>query len=131
MQIENKFLDIFEDIITMIMYFLLVIVFSPQENISQKEFPIEIFGFIYSIIFTFYSSGVLVFEIFYLNNFFKEDMWIYGYIVTVISYVICIATLRRFIERDLSKEEIILLGMIMLTTLEFITYYEVGFFQRN
>ena len=31
-------------------------------------------------------------------------------------------------ERNLSKEEIILLGMIMLTTLEFITYYGIGFF---
>ena len=31
-------------------------------------------------------------------------------------------------ERDLAKEEIIFLGMSMTTTLEFITYYGVGFF---
>ena len=125
---QNIITDIFEDALYMIMYLILVMIFAPQENISQKNFPVEIFGFIYSIIFTFYSAGVLVFDIFYMNDFFKEDMWIYGYIITVISYVLCIATLRRFIERDLSKEEIIFLGMIMLTTLEFITYYGVGFF---
>ena len=125
---QNVFIDIFEDTLTLIMFFLLVIIFAPQENTSHKKFPVEIFGFVYSIIFTFYSSGVLVFEIFYTNDFFKENMWIYGYIVTIISYIICIATLRRFIERNLSKEEIIFLGMIMLTTLEFITYYGVGFF---
>ena len=34
----------------------------------------------------------------------------------------------RILERELSKQEIILLGMIMLTTLEFITYYGIGFF---
>ena len=121
-------LDIVECSLSVITFFFLVIIFAPQENPSFKGFPIEIFGFIYSIIFMFYSSGSLVVVIFYIDNFFKEDVWIYGYIVTVISYVVCIATLRRFMERDLRKEEIVLLGMIMMTTLEFITYYGIGFF---
>ena len=70
----------------------------------------------------------MVFDIFYAIDSLKDGMWMYGYSITVISYVICIATLSRFMERDLSKQEIILLGMIMLTTLEFITYYGIGFF---
>ena len=123
-----RIFDIFEDALSATVYLLLVIVFAPQENSSDKGFPVEVFGFIYSIICMFYNSGVLVFDAFYMNNFFKEDMWIYGYGITVISYVICIAALRRFMERDLSNEEIILFGMIMMTTLEFITYYGVGFF---
>lgn len=106
----------------------LMLIFAPQENSSRKGFPIEIFGFIYSIVSLFYCSGAFVFDLFYANNFFKEDMWIYGYSVTIISYVICIAALRGFMEREISKEEIVLLGMIMMVTLEFITYYGVGFF---
>lgn len=31
-------------------------------------------------------------------------------------------------QEDLSREEIVLLGMIMLTTMEFITYYGMGVF---
>lgn len=127
---KNEIMDVVEDILGAILCSLFVIIFSPTENPTHKEFPVEIFGFIYSIIFMFYSAGLLVFDIFYTNNFFKEDIWIYGYIITVISYVVCIATLRRFIERDLMKEEIILLGMIMMTTLEFITYYGIGYFSR-
>ena len=123
-----EILYVFYDAISTIMYVLLVTVFVPQEDASRKGFPVEIFGFSYSVIFMFYSAGSLVIDIFYYNNFFKEDIWIYGYSTTIISYVICIATLRRFMERDLSKEEIVLLGMIMLTTLEFITYYGIGFF---
>ena len=88
----------------------------------------EIFGFTYSVVFMFYFAGGLVFDIFYFNDFFRKDMWIYGYIVTIVSYVVCIATLRGFMERKLSNEEIVFLGMIMLTTLEFITYYGIGFF---
>lgn len=126
LQIEIEY--ILEDLFSTIMFFLLVVVFAPQENPSNKGFPVEIFGFIYSIIFMYYSAGVLVFDTFYAIDSLKDDMWIYGYGVTVISYVICIATLSRFMERDLSKQEIIILGMIMLTTLEFITYYGIGFF---
>ena len=120
--------DIIEDALSATMFFILIIIFAPQENPLRKGFPVEVFGFTYSVIFMFYSSGVLVFDVFYANNFLKEDMWIYGYSVTIISYVICIATLSRFMERDLTKQEIILLGMIMTTTLEFITYYGIGFF---
>ena len=120
--------DVISDALMAIVFLSLVIVFAPQENPEDKGFPVEIFGFIYSIIFMFYCSGLLVIDISYIVHSFKEDMWLYGYIVTVISYIICIATLRRFMERNLSKEEIILLGMIMLTTLEFITYYGIGFF---
>ena len=126
LQIEIEF--VVEDFLAVIMFLVLVIIFAPQENPTEKGFPVEIFGFIYSIILMYYSAGVLVFDTFYLIDSLKENMWIYGYSVTVISYVICIATLSRFMERDLSKQEIILLGMIMLTTLEFITYYGIGFF---
>ena len=126
LQIEIE--HVVEDFLSTIMFFVLVMIFAPQKNPSDKGFPVEIFGFIYSIIFMYYSAGVLVFDIFYAIDSLKEDMWIYGYSITVISYVICIATLSRFMERELSKQEIIILGMIMLTTLEFITYYGIGFF---
>ena len=126
LQIEIE--HVVEDFLSTIMFFVLVIIFAPQENPSERGFPVEIFGFIYSIIFMYYSAGVLVFDIFYAIDSLKEGMWIYGYSITVISYVICIATLSRFMERELSKQEIIILGMIMLTTLEFITYYGIGFF---
>ena len=117
-----------EDALSIVLFFLMVIIFAPKDEPSQKGFPVEIFGFIYSVVLLFYSFGLLVFDICYMNNINKEDMWIYGYIVTMISYVICIATLNRFMEKDLSKEEIVLLGLIMMTTLEFITYYGIGFF---
>ena len=116
------------DALAMVMYLLLVIVFAPKGDAAHKGFPVEIFGFTYAIILMFYSAGALVFDIFFTNDFFKEDMWLYGYSITMISYVVCIATLRGFMERKLSNEEIVLLGMIMLTTLEFITYYGIGFF---
>ena len=117
-----------EDFFSMTMFFLLVVVFAPQENQYDKGFPVEIFGFIYSIIFMYYSAGSFVFDIFYAIDSLKDGMWIYGFIVTMVSYVICIATISRFMERKLSKQEIIILGMIMLTTLEFIMYYGIGFF---
>ena len=126
LQIEIEY--IFEDFLSTIMFFALVIVFAPQENPTEKGFPVEIFGFIYSIIFMYYSAGLLVFDTFYVIDSLKDEMWIYGYSITMISYVLCIATLSRFMERELSKIEIIILGMIMLTTLEFITYYGIGFF---
>ena len=123
-----NFLDVFEYALSTIMFLLLTIIFTPQEDSSCKRFPVEIFGFIYSIIYMFYSAGAFVVATFYASNFLEEDMWIYGYSVTIIAYVICTATLRRFIERDLTKEGITLLGMIMITTLEFMTYYGIGFF---
>ena len=126
LQLEIEF--ILEDFLSLIMFFLLVVIFAPQENPLNEGFPVEIFGFIYSIIFMFYSAGLLVFDVFYLIDSLNEDMWLYGYSITLISYVICIATLSRFMERKLSKLQIILLGMIMMTTLEFITYYGIGFF---
>ena len=116
------------DALAMVVYVLLAIVFAPKENEAHKGFPVEIFGFTYAVILMFYSAGALVFDLFYTNGFSREDMWIYGYSITMISYVVCIATLRGFMERKLSNEEIVLLGMIMLTTLEFITYYGIGFF---
>lgn len=119
---------VIEDFVCLLMFFALVILFAPKENHEKKGFPVEIFGFIYSIIYMYYSAGVLVFDIFYATDAPKDEMYMYGYIITVISYVICIATLSRFMERELAKQEIILLGMIMLTTLEFITYYGIGFF---
>lgn len=119
---------IFEDFLAAIIFVFLLIVFAPQDDQPDTGFPVEVFGFIYSIIFMYYSAGNLVFDIFYVLDSLNEGMWVYGYIVTVISYIICIATLSRFMERKLSKQEIILLGMIMMTTLEFITYYGIGFF---
>ena len=123
-----EFIYVISDVLAIIMYLLLVIVFMPKENDVQKGFPVEIFAFTYAVILMFNSAGALVFDVFYTNDFFKEDMWIYGYGITIISYMVCIATLRGFMERNLSNEEIVLLGMIMLTTLEFITYYGIGFF---
>ena len=67
-------------------------------------------------------------KLFPLIIFFHEDMWIYGYGVVLISYLICMATLSRFMERDLSRIEIIFVGMIIMTILEFMTYYGIGFF---
>ena len=126
--LDIKILNIFESSLSTINFFLFAIIFVPQENPLQKKFPIEIFGFIYSVIFMFYSAGTLVFDIFYVNNSFEENVWIYGYIITIISYIICISTLKGFMDRKLSREEIIFLGMSMITTLEFITYYGVGFY---
>lgn len=73
------------------------------------------------------SAGEFVIDFFETDNFFNEDIWIYGYSVVLISYVICISTLSNFMERNLSKLEIIFVGMIMMTVLEFMTYYGVGF----
>lgn len=126
LQIEIEY--VIEDFFGTILFLMLVIVFAPQEKPSRKGFPVEIFGFIYSIVFMYYSAGTLVFDMFYAIDSLKENMWMYGYSITVISYVLCIATLSRFMEHELSKQEIILLGMIIMTTLEFITYYGIGFF---
>ena len=126
--LDIEILNIFESSLSTIIFFLFAVVFAPQENPSQKEFPVEIFGFIYSVIFMFYSAGTFVVDTFYENNFLKDAVWFYGYIITVISYIICISTLKGFMERNLAKEEIIFLGMSMMTALEFITYYGIGFF---
>lgn len=124
---QNDVIYIFEEALATIMFFLLAIVFLPPENPLHKGFPIEILGFVYSVVFMFYSAGSLVLDTFFMLDF-KEGMWIFGDSVMLISYVVCMATLRRFMERDLSTIEITLLGMIMMTTLEFITYYGIGFF---
>ncbi|MBE8949995.1 MAG: hypothetical protein SR3Q1_05270 [Quinella sp. 3Q1] len=111
-----------------IMFIIFLTVFTPKEDPSDAGFPVDIFGFIYSVIFMFYSASNFVIDIFYANEALKDDMWIYGYIVTMISYGICITSLSQFIKRDISKQEIILLGLVMMMTLEFIVYYGVGFF---
>ena len=108
---QNYVTYIIDDILYLADYFLLVMVFSPQKNSSRIGFPFEIFGFIYFVIFMFYSAGLLVFDIFYNVEFLRENMWIYGYGITIISYIICIATLRGFMERKLVPEEIVFLGM--------------------
>lgn len=65
---QKKYTDgivyVIEDILAMIMYLLLVIVFMPKENEAQKGFPVEIFGFTYAVILMFYGAGALVFDIF-------------------------------------------------------------------
>ena len=117
-----------EDFLGTIMFLMFSILFSPQEDLSKKGFPVEIFGFIYSIVFMFYSAGNFIIEVFYAGEFLKDNMWIYGYIITLISYFICIVTLSQFIKSDLSKQEIIFVGMIMMTTLELMVYYGIGVF---
>lgn len=125
-QIED--MDFIDDFLSAIIFFLMVIVFAPKENSANKKFPVEIFGFCYSVVLMYCSAGDLVIETFSTDNFFHEDMWIYGYGVVLISYLICMATLSRFMERDLSRIEIIFVGMIIMTILEFMTYYGIGFF---
>ena len=125
LQIVN--LIIFDNFVSTIIFFLMVIIFAPQNNFQQKNFPVEIFGFIYSIVLMYGSAGEFLVEIFSENNFFHQDMWIYGYCIIIISYLICMATVSKFMEHDLSRIEIIFIGMIMMTVLEFLTYYGIGF----
>ena len=66
LQIEIEY--IIEDFLAAIMFFLLVVVFAPQENSSDEKFPVEIFGFIYSIIFMYHSAGNLVLDTCYAMN---------------------------------------------------------------
>jgi len=124
-QIEN--LIIFDDFVSSIVFFLMLIIFAPREDADNKKFPVEIFGFIYSIMLMYCSAGEFLVEIFSANNFFREDIWIYGYCIIIISYLICMATVSKFMEHDLSRIEIIFIGMIMMTVLEFLTYYGIGF----
>lgn len=56
------------DALDMVMYLLLVIVFAPKEDATQKRFPVEIFGFTYAVILMFYSAGAVVFDVFYTNE---------------------------------------------------------------
>lgn len=125
--IENEIIDLIDCVLSAIIYFIMVIICAPQENPSNKEFPVEMFGFIYSIILMYSSAGEFVIDFFETNNSFNEDTWIYGYIVVLISYVICISTLSNFMDRNLTRLEIIFVGMIMMTVLEFMTYYGIGF----
>lgn len=127
MPLQIETIELFDATLSAIMYFIMVIIYAPREDPTNKEFPVEIFGFIYSIVLMYCSAGEFVIDFFETDNFFNEDMWIYGYIVILTSYVICIATLSNFMERNLSKLEIIFVGMIMMTVLEFMTYYGVGF----
>ena len=127
MPIQIEIIDLLDCILSAIIYFIMVIIYAPREDPTNKDFPVEIFGFIYSIVLMYASAGEFVVDFFETDNFFNEDMWIYGYIVVLISYVICIATLSNFMERNLSKLEIIFVGMIMMTVLEFMTYYGIGF----
>ena len=128
MPIEFEILSLLDCALSAIVYLLMLIIYAPQKNPSSKDFPVEIFGFIYSIVLMYCSAGEFVIEFFETDNSFNEDMWIYGYGVVLISYVICIATLSNFMERNLTRLEIIFVGTIMMTILEFITYYGVGFF---
>ena len=117
-----------ECLLSTIMFAMFLAAFTPKDDPSNTGFPVEIFGFIYSVIFTFYSAANFVIDVFYANEALREDMWIYGYIVTLISYGICITFLSQFIKRDISKQGIILLGLVMMMTLEFMVYYGIRFF---
>ena len=57
-----------EDFLGTIMFSMFLIAFAPQENSSEEGFPVEIFGFIYSIVFMFHSAGNFVIEVFYLSD---------------------------------------------------------------
>ena len=116
------------DLSLALLFLLCLLLFIPQEDSSYQGFPVGIFGFIYSLIFMFYNAGCAVCDIFLGPNSFAEDIWVYGYGITVLTYVICIATLRRFLEKDLSTGETFFIGMMMLVMLEFVTYYGIGFF---
>lgn len=98
-----------ETFLSTIMFIIFLIFFSPKEDSSDNGFPVEIFGFVYSVIFMFYSASYFVIDIFYANEALRDDMWIFGYIVTLISYGICITFISQFIKRDISKQEIIFL----------------------
>ena len=124
--IDIDILDIFEDAASTIIFFTMLVIFAPQDEPSQKKFPVEIFGFIYSILLMYLSAGTLLIDTFDMSNFSNENLWIYAYSIILIFYIICISTLSRFMERDLSRMEIIFIGMIMTTILEFITYYGIG-----
>ena len=125
--LEEEIFNLLDCFLSATAYFLLIIIYAPRKDPNNKEFPVEIFGFIYSIVLMYGCAGEFVVEFFETNGAFSENMWIYGYIVVLISYIICIATLSNFMERNLSKLEIIFVGMIMMTVLEFMTYYGVGF----
>ena len=127
MPIQNETMELFDSALSAIIYCMMLVIYAPREDPTNKEFPVEIFGFIYSIVLMYCSAGAFVIDFFEKDNSFDENMWIYGYSVVLISYVICIATLSNFMERNLSKLEIIFVGMIMMTVLEFMTYYGVGF----
>lgn len=127
LRIEMEYITA-ECFLSTIMFTMFLTAFAPKEDSSNSGFPVEIFGFVYSVIFMFYSASYFVIDVFYANEALRDDMWIYGYIVTLISYGICITFLSQFIKRDISKQEIILLGMVIMTSLEFIVYYGVGFF---
>ena len=128
MPIQNETMELFDSALSAIIYCMMLVIYAPREDPTNKEFPVEIFGFIYSIVLMYCSAGAFVIDFFEKDNSFDENMWIYGYSVVLISYVICIATLSNFMERNLSKLEIIFVGMIMMTILEFMTYYGIGFF---
>lgn len=98
-----------ECFLSTIMFTMFLIAFAPKDDPLNTGFPVEIFGFLYSVMFMFYSASNFVIDVFYANEALKDDMWIYGYIVTMISYGICITFLSQFIKRDISKQEIILL----------------------
>ena len=125
--LKIKYLIIFDDFIASTIFFIMMIIFAPQNNSNQNKFPVEIFGFIYSIVLMYCSAGEFIVEICSANNLFNENIWIYGYLIIIISYLICMATVSKFMEHDLSRIEIIFIGMIMMTVLEFLTYYGIGF----
>ena len=127
MPIEEEIISLLDCGLSAIISFLMVVIYAPHEDPTNKEFPVEIFGFIYSIVLMYCSAGEFVIEFFETNDSFNENTWFYGYMVVLISYVICIATLSNFMDRNLTRLEIIFVGMIMMSVLEFMTYYGIGF----
>ena len=67
-----------ESFLGTIMFAMFLIVFTPKDDPSNTGFPVEIFGFVYSVFFMFYSASNFVINLFYANEALRDDMWIYG-----------------------------------------------------
>ena len=64
MPLEIEIISLLDCALSSIIYFLMLIIYSPQKNPTSKEFPVEIFGFIYSMVLMYCSAGEFVIEIF-------------------------------------------------------------------
>lgn len=127
---STEIIDVYDDISSTIMYSLLIVLFVPKYDAECKNFPLVVLGFIYSVMLMYYYSGSAVYDIFYFTGYVVTDIWIYGYCVTIISYIVCIFTLSRFMDRVLPREEYLFLAILMLILLEFITYFGIGVFSE-
>ena len=68
LQLPLEVFDVIEDILAAIMFFLLILIFSPPKDMENKDFPLEIFGFTYAVIFMFYCAGTLVIDALFVST---------------------------------------------------------------